>query len=425
MPIPLPTYGNYCGNGRMDGGTNDAVQIANDLGIEATIDNLIWYHAAPIDALDMACLAHDLGGIGDNILQDILTDIKFAYEAFGAAADADTIYGKIYGYLASALSLTTFTVWHAVVDTLALVKDAASWAIDFAGGAFDWMGDTIGGVVDAVGDVAEAFWDWGVDFANDAWDFVSGVFESAWDIASDFFGGIADFFGDVFNDIGNWFGYHFPIVLDLDGDGVQLTSIHQGVHIDVNGDGDLEQVAWVSSGDGILAYDVNGDGLADGQEISFVQWLEGAKSDLEGLSHFDSNGDGKLDAGDTAYAGFLVWRDLDGDGVSEAGETQSLGDAGVESIALALNGETFDSGGSQVLNTTTFTTVDGETLAAWDVALGVLDRDAPAPAAANDEVGDAATQLAFALASAELDEVDGVEAAPAVFFDELDQRLVA
>lgn len=402
MPIPLPTYGRYCGNGRGDGGSNDAVQIANDLGIEPTVDNLIIYHGAPVDGLDMACLLHDLGGIGDDILQDILTDIEFAVNAGLAASSAASIYGVLYGYAAAVLSLTTFTLWHTVVGALELVSDAASWAADFAGNAFDWIGDVVGDIGATIGDAADAFWDWGQDFASDAWDFVSGVFDSFWDAASDFFGGIGDFFGSLFDEIGSWFGYYWPIALDLDGDGVELTSIHNGVSVDANGDGVLDQMAWVSADDGILAYDANGDGLASLDEISFVQWIDGAATDLAGLAYFDSNGDGLLDANDAAFDGFMVWRDLNGDGISQAGETMTLTAAGVASINLALNGVHFEADGSEVHNTTQVIMADGTVMEAWDVALGVMDRnggDVASTAANDDDAFDAAAQLAVALAS--------------------------
>ncbi len=40
--------------------------------------------------------------------------------------------------------------------------------------------------------------------------------------------------------------------------------------------------------DGLLTYDKDGDGtIGDGDEISFVSYVEGAQTDLEGLAYFD------------------------------------------------------------------------------------------------------------------------------------------
>ena len=108
---------------------------------------------------------------------------------------------------------------------------------------------------------------------------------------------------------------------------------------DIDGDGYRERMGWVSADDGLLAYDKNGDGVISGRdELSFVDYVPGAHTDLEGLAHFDSNGDGRLDASDAEWGRFRVWRDLDQDGESDAGELQTLAEAGITSIALSSDG---------------------------------------------------------------------------------------
>ena len=85
----------------------------------------------------------------------------------------------------------------------------------------------------------------------------------------------------------------------------------------------------------MLFLDRNGDGTVSGvAELSFVDDLPGATSDLAGLRAFDSNGDGALDQADAQFASFGVWRDDNGDGAVGAGETLSLTDAGVAAIGL-------------------------------------------------------------------------------------------
>ena len=92
-----------------------------------------------------------------------------------------------------------------------------------------------------------------------------------------------------------------PIVLDLDGDGVELVPLEESTaFFDINGDGYRERMAWVSSDDGFLAYDKDGDGrIAAHDELSFVSYVEGARTDLEGLRYFDTDGDG--------HPGALAW----------------------------------------------------------------------------------------------------------------------
>src|SRR5581483_880757 len=153
-----------------------------------------------------------------------------------------------------------------------------------------------------------------------------------------------------------------PIVLDLDGGGVQLTDRGQNnAQIDLDGDGVADKTGWVGSGEGILAIDRNGDGrVTNAAEISCTGDKAGAKSDLDGLSAFDSNGDGQISALDADFAKFMVWQDANGDGKAEAGEVHSLADAGVQSISLAGTA-THQSWGwdqSVVVNTGSFTRSD-------------------------------------------------------------------
>nr|WP_276611489.1 cadherin domain-containing protein [Caulobacter sp. 602-2] len=166
-----------------------------------------------------------------------------------------------------------------------------------------------------------------------------------------------------------------PVVLDLDGDGVNLPGrLSSTVVFDQTGQGDDAAMGWISSGDGFLALDRNGDGrIGDVTEISFVNDALEAISDLEGLRAYDSNGNGFLDAGDERFGEFLVWRDLDGDAVSDEGELMTLTQAGVTAINLTL--ETVNSAASDddsyIHGTTSFQRADGTWGTAGDVMLAV------------------------------------------------------
>ena len=132
-----------------------------------------------------------------------------------------------------------------------------------------------------------------------------------------------------------------PVVIDLDGDGVEFDPVAEGVSLDVDGDGQRERTAWADEDDGVLIYDADNDGEIDGrEEFVFADYGESADAtDLEGLrAHFDSDADGRLTARDEEFGQFRIWQDKDGDGAVDPGEWTSLRDAGIESIGLVSDG---------------------------------------------------------------------------------------
>ena len=128
-------------------------------------------------------------------------------------------------------------------------------------------------------------------------------------------------------------GIASPLVIDLEGDGLQASHIlAHSVQFDIDGDGHVDRTAWTSGGDGFLAVDRDGDGA-----ISSVHELFGGLGRGDAfarLAEFDSDGDGALTAADADFARLLVWRDADADAVSDAGELVALADAGVSRIEL-------------------------------------------------------------------------------------------
>ena len=167
-----------------------------------------------------------------------------------------------------------------------------------------------------------------------------------------------------------------PVVLDMDHNGLQLTSLADShAHFDFNGDGKMEHSAWVGGNDALLAYDHNGDHVVnDGSEIVFTQYHAEANTDLEGLRlAFDTNHDGVLDAKDAEFAKFGVWQDANSDGKTHPGEFHQLNEVGILSINLTSDGIAYTAAGGDVMvhGSTTFTKVDGSHGLAGDVSLAV------------------------------------------------------
>jgi hypothetical protein len=169
-----------------------------------------------------------------------------------------------------------------------------------------------------------------------------------------------------------------PVVLDLDNDGLELVSVMESkAQFDLDKDGVPEKLGWISGGDAILVFDANRSGSVDDRtEFAFVAWKAGARTDLEGLSHFDTNGDGELSSADAGsgfdWEQFLIWKDANGDAVSQDGELVSLREAGIVSIGLDLKGNASELNGNIIHQTTTFRRTDGSEGTVGDVSFAVL-----------------------------------------------------
>ena len=89
-----------------------------------------------------------------------------------------------------------------------------------------------------------------------------------------------------------------------------------------------------------LARDVNGNGrIDDGSELfgSNTQTPAGtARHGFEALSALDENGDGVIDLKDPQFQSLLVWRDANGDRVSQPDELTSLCRQRIDSISLGF-----------------------------------------------------------------------------------------
>ncbi|MCA1576616.1 MAG: hypothetical protein LC794_04535 [Acidobacteria bacterium] len=141
-----------------------------------------------------------------------------------------------------------------------------------------------------------------------------------------------------------------PIILDILGNGFNLTSFEDGVDFDIRALGVISRISWTSanSDDAFLALDRNGNGMIDdGSELFGNVTPQShppagtARNGFFALAEYDkpeNGGDanGKIDERDAVYSSLHLWRDLNHNGVSEPGELSRLSDWRVEAVSLAF-----------------------------------------------------------------------------------------
>jgi RHS repeat-associated protein len=156
-----------------------------------------------------------------------------------------------------------------------------------------------------------------------------------------------------------------PLVLDLDNDGIELTSLaNTKAYFDLDADGFAEKTGWVKPDDGILALDRNGNGRID----DITEVFGNATTDgFIILKQIDSNKDNLIDSRDTQFSNLRVWRDADQDGFTDTGELRSLATWGIRSINLNYQIVDLSNEGNHISSTSTYTRTDGTTQQIVDV----------------------------------------------------------
>lgn len=153
-----------------------------------------------------------------------------------------------------------------------------------------------------------------------------------------------------------------PLALDIDGlDGVELTSLHSvnSVYWDIDNDGFAEASGFITGGDGLLAIDLNEDGIINNSTELFGNQT-GYSNGFLALAAYDSNADGVITAGDAYYNDLIVWIDNSNDGYSQADELYTLGELLITSINLAYTDVNYTISGNEILQESTFT-INGNT----------------------------------------------------------------
>jgi Ca2+-binding RTX toxin-like protein len=162
-----------------------------------------------------------------------------------------------------------------------------------------------------------------------------------------------------------------PLVLDLDGDGVEASKMGYGtgastVYFDMDNDGFAERTAWATGGDGLLALDKNGNGKIDNQNELFGNNATYANGFLN-LKQYDSNSDNKITSADAQWNNLRVWVDADNDGVTDAGELKTLSSLNITQISLSSTALTNTYLNENLVSDTSSFTINGVTRTISDV----------------------------------------------------------
>jgi hypothetical protein len=194
-----------------------------------------------------------------------------------------------------------------------------------------------------------------------------------------------------------------PILIDVAGNGFELTSLNDGVKVATRAGYQQTERAWSKPGsdDAWLVLDRNGDGVINDMSEMFgnttpqPQPREGQpRNGFLALTVYDANGDGVIDERDPIFGSLRLWQDENHDGISQPDELHPLPELGVAGISVTFTEARHgDDHGNLFRYAASVYGTPGSPVGkqAWDVWLSGVQSmpipDAPAQGASSPAVG--------------------------------------
>ena len=165
-----------------------------------------------------------------------------------------------------------------------------------------------------------------------------------------------------------------PLVLDLTGQGINLTALSPfSPYFDLTGGGFAHRTGWIGSGTGLLALDPNEGSITTGLQLFGT--AGGAANGFAALAALAQAGATTFSAatsltdpstGQLYFNEVVVWQDANGNAVVDPGELLTLSQLGIVSINLNASAANETIAGNSVNLVSTYTLADGTTRTVGD-----------------------------------------------------------
>ncbi len=169
--------------------------------------------------------------------------------------------------------------------------------------------------------------------------------------------------GSAAGNMGDGNGQTDPLVLDLTGNGFNLSALSPtSPYVDFTGTGFAQKTGWTGAGCGLLcAVDSSGN-------ATLFTGSGGTSNGFSQLAGLDANHDGQITDADPGWSSLRVWVDANNNGVVDPGELETLGQLGITSISLTTSADDQTVAGNLIGAIGSYTLSDGTTRSIADVS---------------------------------------------------------